>query len=275
MSSIRAAKNQCVFYRGGFMDLPSVNACIVEMEQWLDGYKSDFSRLIPPAVWREMAANLRFAMMVAGVSEEQVHEAVYKDLGRINDRSMVATEFVERCLSEGGDLRFMLVAMHLCGFHPLAIFKKDLRAAVASETRRAAMIVGEGIVSVNTPESNMFLMVKGICFQCHYVYRTTEPRAKFCPQCGVELGGDLEQIGLWQHLDRAINGVELIQRDTRTANCMQNSNIFYVGQLVQRSEAELLKTRNFGRRSLLILYEALKPMGLTLGMNVGEWKPPK
>lgn len=257
------------------MDLPSVNACVNELEQWLDGHDTNFARLIPPAVWCEMAANLRFAMVVAGVSEEQAREAVCKELGYDSGRSFDAIESMRRCLAEGGNLRAMLMTMHLCEFHPLAIFKKDLRAAVAAEMRREAAIIGGSIVNDFALEGNMFLMIKGICFQCRYVYRTTEPRAKFCPQCGTKLGGDVEQIGLWQHLDRAINDVELIKRDTRTANCMQNNSIFYVGQLVQRTEAELLKTRNFGRRSLPILYEALKPMNLTLGMNVGEWKPPK
>ena len=51
----------------------------------------------------------------------------------------------------------------------------------------------------------------------------------------------------------------------RSANCLQNANIRYIGELVQRTEAEMLKTKNFGRKSLNEIKELLTSMGLELG----------
>ena len=59
----------------------------------------------------------------------------------------------------------------------------------------------------------------------------------------------------------------------RTANCLKNDNIVYVGDLVQKSEAEMLRTPNFGRKSLNEIKELLAQMGLHLGMELLGWPP--
>ena len=56
----------------------------------------------------------------------------------------------------------------------------------------------------------------------------------------------------------------------RSANCLQNANIKYIGELVQKSESEMLKTKNFGRKSLNEIKEILSSMGLSLGMKIDE-----
>ena len=57
----------------------------------------------------------------------------------------------------------------------------------------------------------------------------------------------------------------------RSANCLQNADIKYIGELVQRSEPEMLKTKNFGRKSLLEIKELLSEMGLGLGMRLSSF----
>ena len=57
----------------------------------------------------------------------------------------------------------------------------------------------------------------------------------------------------------------------RSANCLQNADIKYVGELVQRTEHEMLKTKNFGRKSLLEIKEILTGMGLSLGMRLASF----
>ena len=57
----------------------------------------------------------------------------------------------------------------------------------------------------------------------------------------------------------------------RSANCLQNANIRLIGELVQRSEGEMLKTKNFGRKSLKEIKEILSEMGLSLGMRIDNW----
>ena len=59
----------------------------------------------------------------------------------------------------------------------------------------------------------------------------------------------------------------------RSANCLKNDNIIYIGDLVQKTEAEMLRTPNFGRKSLNEIKEVLSSMGLRLGMDIPGWPP--
>lgn len=70
-----------------------------------------------------------------------------------------------------------------------------------------------------------------------------------------------------QHLLRSVNELEL---SVRAANCLKNANIKSIGELVQRSENEMLKTKNFGKKSLNEIKEVLSEMGLELGSKVSE-----
>lgn len=74
-----------------------------------------------------------------------------------------------------------------------------------------------------------------------------------------------------ENLYKNINEREL---SVRSSNCFRNANIRYVWQLVQKSEAEMLKTKNFGRKSLNEIKEILAEMGLSLGMNLEGFEPP-
>ncbi len=67
--------------------------------------------------------------------------------------------------------------------------------------------------------------------------------------------------------------VEELELSVRSANCLKNENIVYIGDLVQKSEGEMLRTPNFGRKSLNEIKEVLVQMGLELGMNVPDWPP--
>ena len=55
--------------------------------------------------------------------------------------------------------------------------------------------------------------------------------------------------------------------------CLKNDNIVYIGDLIQKTEAEMLRTPNFGRKSLNEIKEVLSGMGLHLGMDVEDWPP--
>ena len=59
----------------------------------------------------------------------------------------------------------------------------------------------------------------------------------------------------------------------RSANCLKNDNIIYIGDLVKKSEYEILRTPNFGRKSLNEIKEVLQQMELNLGMSVPDWPP--
>ncbi len=69
--------------------------------------------------------------------------------------------------------------------------------------------------------------------------------------------------------------VEELELSVRSANCLKNANIGFIGELVQRTEQEMLKTKNFGRKSLNEIKEVLTEMGLTLGMSLEGFVPPE
>jgi DNA-directed RNA polymerase subunit alpha len=75
-----------------------------------------------------------------------------------------------------------------------------------------------------------------------------------------------------ENLFRSVDELEL---SVRSANCLKNAEIRYIGDLVQKTEAEMLKTKNFGRKSLNEIKEILTEMGLGLGMKLDGWPPPE
>ena len=87
----------------------------------------------------------------------------------------------------------------------------------------------------------------------------------------VEAPRDEAAEKLNENLWRTVDELEL---SVRSANCLQNANIKYIGELVQKTEAEMLKTKNFGRKSLKEIKELLAEMGLQLGMKLDNWPGP-
>ncbi|MEQ8701842.1 MAG: DNA-directed RNA polymerase subunit alpha, partial [Bauldia litoralis] len=67
--------------------------------------------------------------------------------------------------------------------------------------------------------------------------------------------------------------VDELELSVRSANCLKNDNIVYIGDLIQKTEGEMLRTPNFGRKSLNEIKEVLAQMGLHLGMEVANWPP--
>jgi hypothetical protein len=83
---------------------------------------------------------------------------------------------------------------------------------------------------------------------------------------------DEDKVTANKHLFEKVDELEL---SGRSANCLKNENLFYIGDLVQKSENDLLKTPNFGRKSLNEIKEVLSQMGLGLGMTIVGWEDKK
>ncbi len=81
---------------------------------------------------------------------------------------------------------------------------------------------------------------------------------------------EVDDLPFNKNLLRKVDELEL---SVRSANCLKNDNIVYIGDLVQRSEPEMLRTPNFGRKSLNEIREVLKSMELELGMMIENWPP--
>jgi DNA-directed RNA polymerase subunit alpha len=81
----------------------------------------------------------------------------------------------------------------------------------------------------------------------------------------ADLGGDEAQREVNKHLFRSVNELEL---SVRAANCLKNANIKTIADLVQKTEGEMLRTKNFGKKSLNEIKEILTEMGLGLGVKL-------
>jgi len=88
------------------------------------------------------------------------------------------------------------------------------------------------------------------------------------PVSAIESDQDANQLN--RYLLKKVDELEL---SVRSANCLKNDNIIYIGDLVQKTEAEMLRTPNFGRKSLNEIKEVLSSMGLRLGMDIPGWPP--
>ena len=90
------------------------------------------------------------------------------------------------------------------------------------------------------------------------------------PKKAIEEGAKHPELAFNAALLKKVDELEL---SVRSANCLKNDNIVYIGDLVQKTEAEMLRTPNFGRKSLNEIKEVLAQMGLHLGMEVPGWPP--
>jgi DNA-directed RNA polymerase subunit alpha len=86
----------------------------------------------------------------------------------------------------------------------------------------------------------------------------------------VEVREEVAELAFNPALLKKVDELEL---SVRSANCLKNDNIVYIGDLIQKTEAEMLRTPNFGRKSLNEIKEVLAGMGLHLGMEVPAWPP--
>ena len=90
------------------------------------------------------------------------------------------------------------------------------------------------------------------------------------PEAAVAEEDVHDELPFNKNLLRKVDELEL---SVRSANCLKNDNIIYIGDLVQKTEADMLRTPNFGRKSLNEIKEVLAQMGLHLGMDIPNWPP--
>jgi DNA-directed RNA polymerase subunit alpha len=114
-----------------------------------------------------------------------------------------------------------------------------------------------------SPEDSVAIAARILQDQLQLFINFEEPRAAMAEAVKDEFPFN-------KNLLRRVDELEL---SVRSANCLKNDNIIYIGDLVQKSEAEMLRTPNFGRKSLNEIKEVLAQMGLTLGMEVPGWPP--
>ena len=114
-----------------------------------------------------------------------------------------------------------------------------------------------------TPEDSLAYAARILQDQLNVFVNFEEPRRE-------EAAPSIPQLAFNPALLKKVDELEL---SVRSANCLKNDNIVYIGDLIQKSEAEMLRTPNFGRKSLNEIKEVLAQMGLHLGMEVPGWPP--
>jgi DNA-directed RNA polymerase subunit alpha len=114
-----------------------------------------------------------------------------------------------------------------------------------------------------TPEDAVALAARILQDQLQLFINFEEPNHAIAEERG-------EEPPFNKNLLRKVDELEL---SVRSANCLKNDNIVYIGDLVQKTEAEMLRTPNFGRKSLNEIKEVLAQMGLHLGMEIPNWPP--
>src|SRR3954449_3616919 len=114
-----------------------------------------------------------------------------------------------------------------------------------------------------TPEDAVALAARILQDQLQLFINFEEPRA----------AGEEERPSELPFNKNLLRKVDELELSVRSANCLKNDNIVYIGDLVQKTEAEMLRTPNFGRKSLNEIKEVLAQMGLHLGMEVPGWPP--
>ena len=114
-----------------------------------------------------------------------------------------------------------------------------------------------------TPEDAVAFSARILQDQLNVFVNFEEPRRE-------EAAPSIPELAFNPALLKKVDELEL---SVRSANCLKNDNIVYIGDLIQKTEAEMLRTPNFGRKSLNEIKEVLAQMGLHLGMEVTGWPP--
>ena len=151
-----------------------------------------------------------------------------------------------------------------------AIFSPVRRVAYKVENTRVGQVTDYDKLSLTletngaiSPEDAVAVAARILQDQLQLFINFDEPR----PVVEHEAPADLP---FNKNLLRKVDELEL---SVRSANCLKNDNIVYIGDLVQKTEGEMLRTPNFGRKSLTEIKQVLEQMGLHLGMEIPNWPP--
>jgi DNA-directed RNA polymerase subunit alpha len=151
-----------------------------------------------------------------------------------------------------------------------AIFSPVRRVSYKVENTRVGQVTDYDKLSMQvetdgsiTPDDAVALAARILQDQLQLFINFDEPQA-------APTEREDEDLPFNKNLLRKVDELEL---SVRSANCLKNDNIIYIGDLVQKTEAEMLRTPNFGRKSLNEIKEVLSQMGLHLGMEIPNWPP--
>lgn len=151
-----------------------------------------------------------------------------------------------------------------------ASFSPILRVAYRVENARVEQRTDLDKLVMNIETNGAILPEEALRQAAHILQDQLSVFGAMQPQAPVEAPMAKPQPPVYPILRRPVDDLELT---VRSANCLKAENIYYIGDLIQRTENELLKTPNLGRKSLNEIKEVLAAHGLTLGMKLENWPP--
>ena len=206
------------------------------------------------------------------------------DIEETADVEILNPEHVICTMDEGADLRMELTVATGKGYvaaqrpedAPIglisidALFSPVRRVSYRVEDTREGQVLDYDKLMIDietngavTPEDAIALAARILQDQFQVFVNFDDPE-------DIGRGEEKPELDFNPALLRKVDELEL---SVRSANCLKNDNIVYIGDLIQKSEAEMLRTPNFGRKSLNEIKEVLAAMGLHLGMDAPNWPP--
>jgi DNA-directed RNA polymerase subunit alpha len=157
------------------------------------------------------------------------------------------------------------------GFIPIdAIFSPVERVSVLVEDTRAGQVLDYDKLTLELQTDGSVTPENAVAYAARILQDQLQLLITFDEPVVAAAADDEPDLGFNPVLLKKVDELEL---SVRSANCLRNDNIVYIGDLIQKSEAEMLRTPNFGRKSLNEIKEVLASMGLHLGMDVPSWPP--
>ncbi|KRE13286.1 DNA-directed RNA polymerase subunit alpha [Bosea sp. Root483D1] len=208
------------------------------------------------------------------------------DINTIGDVSILNPELVLCTLDEGSEIRMEFTVNTGKGYVPSeqnrpedapiglipvdSLYSPVKKVSYRVENTREGQNLDRDMLTMQietngsvTPEDALALAARILQDQLAVFITFEEPRKE-------EAVSTAPQLPFNPALLKKVDELEL---SVRSANCLKNDNIVYIGDLIQKSEGEMLRTPNFGRKSLNEIKEVLATMGLHLGMDVQGWPP--
>ncbi|MEM0907283.1 MAG: DNA-directed RNA polymerase subunit alpha [Pseudomonadota bacterium] len=208
------------------------------------------------------------------------------DIQTVGDVSILNPDHVLCTLDEGADIRMELNVHTGKGYVPAdrnrpedaaiglipvdSLYSPVKKVSYKVENTREGQVLDYDKLTMQVETDGSLSPEDAVAYAARILQDQLSIFVNFEEPTKPEVHEDVPELAFNPALLKKVDELEL---SVRSANCLKNDNIVYIGDLIQKSEAEMLRTPNFGRKSLNEIKEVLAQMGLHLGMEVPNWPP--
>lgn len=208
------------------------------------------------------------------------------DIQEVSDIRILNPDLVICTLDDGAEIRMELTVTVGKGYAPAdshrtedmpiglipidSIYTPVRRVAYRVESTREGQVLDYDKLLLTVETNGSLTPEDAVAYAARIVQDQLQIFVNFEEPSRVASEQDNPDLSFNATLLRKVDELEL---SVRSANCLKNDNIVYIGDLIQKTESEMLRTPNFGRKSLNEIKEVLAQMGLHLGMEIPSWPP--